>query len=137
MIRIPASLFSTRLLCIAAVVLCGSIKVSAQFKSLNDASFIQVPAAGIPAFRESANSLNTVFDYPLEDCFTYTYKLTIGDAGAKTFIKGTATTRNGETYTAGYSEDAAGKKQGMLQQLNHTGGIGWTRSISFPDRTSL
>lgn len=88
------------------------------------------PANGSTANRPAT----TGFIYPLKDCFTYTYRLKIGETGSNTFITGTTTTKNGETYTVGYAADGAGYTKGLIQQFDHTAGIGWTRSMSFVNR---
>jgi len=89
-----------------------------------------VPVNGGAANRPAS----TAFIYPLQECFTYTFRLKIGEAGSKTFITGTTTTKNGETYTVGYSIDGAGNTKGVIQQIGHTGDIGWTRTVSFANR---
>lgn len=80
------------------------------------------------------NTEVTSFDYPVESCFTYTYQLTTGDNGFITVVTKTFTANNGEIYNAGYVEDAAGNRKGLLQQINHTADIAWTKYFSFADR---
>gem|GEM_PF-1923235 len=89
-----------------------------------------VPVKGGAANRPAT----AAFVYPVQDCFTYTYRLKIGEAGSKTFLTGTTTAKNGETYTVGYATDASGNTTGLIQQLNHTGGIGFTKAFDFANR---
>lgn len=74
------------------------------------------------------------FEYPIEDCFTYTFKLTLGAPTDKTVIKETVTIKSGETIFAGNVQDAAGKKIGFIQQIDQSGNISWTKSLAFTDR---
>ncbi len=93
-------------------------------------------AKGRPTYRagSAARPLVTPFQYPLTDCFTYTYRLQTGMPNINTYIKGTVTTSNGETYTVGYTADAAGNTTGLIQQLNYTGGIGFTKAVGLTGR---
>lgn len=69
------------------------------------------------------------FTYPVENCFTYTYKLRIGDASGQTFIKGTCTAADGTTYLVGQVVNLAGDKNGFLQQLDQGGNIILSKSL--------
>jgi hypothetical protein len=75
------------------------------------------------------------FAYPVDSCFTYTYKFRIGDANGETFIKSTFTAADGTTYLAGQVVNAASNKNGLLQQLDQAGNIILSKSIEQAGRS--
>ncbi len=63
------------------------------------------------------------------DCFTWTYKLKTGGGGALTVLQESYTISSGIIYSAGYTTNGSGGVyKGLLQKLDSTGNIAWSKS---------
>lgn len=77
------------------------------------------------------------FDYPLNDCFTYTFKLSIGPGDGETLVKETFTSTEGITYLVGQVFAATGEGNGLIQRLDHQATISWSKSLVHPGRNTV
>lgn len=87
--------------------------------------------------RNAIGPNNQQFTYPVDSCFTYTYKFRIGDANGETLIKSTFTAADGTTYLAGQVVNAGFNKNGLFQQLDQSGNIILSKSIEQTGRSII
>ena len=81
-------------------------------------------------------ALRANFDYPLNDCFTYTFKLSIATPAGETTINETFTATDGSNYIVGLVMTTAGQKQGLIKKLDHVGNITWSKSLTYAGRNT-
>lgn len=67
------------------------------------------------------------FNYPVSTCFTYSFKMRVGQPVGKTFIRQTFKAESGFVYLIGVMEDPTGIRSSFLQQVNLQGDIVWSK----------
>lgn len=70
------------------------------------------------------------FAYPVEECFTYTYQLRLGNATADDVIHDAWTHSSGHQFLAGYTAPGGGPRQALLLKLDLDGSVLWSRTFS-------
>lgn len=78
------------------------------------------------------------FNYPVSDCYTYTYKLSI-ESSANELLQPVKmiTGSNGLSYLLGSKETALGKKEAFLVELKQDGTYGWSTAIGSVSQIEL
>ena len=88
------------------------------------------------SFAKPGAALKADFDYPLNDCFTYTYKLSLSTPVGETTVNETFTASDGSAYIIGFVLTGAGQKQGLVKKLDHDANIVWSRSLTQTGRNT-
>lgn len=73
------------------------------------------------------------FDYPLNDCFTYTYKIEVGNPSQKIAVQDLLTATNGYSYTAGQIIFSNGQKDALIQRIGYNSNLDFTVAVGIKD----
>lgn len=104
-------------------------------------SFQAFPRTVRPSSSESPSPNGTVlrsqaFSFPVSDCFTYTYKLTVSNGGKLLETKDMYTASDDNTYLVGSAENN-GQQDGLIEQLDVYGNLAWSKCIGRTDREEV
>ncbi len=87
-------------------------------------------------FPKSQNKIsgNPILNFPVDSCFTYTYKLKAGAPSNTASVNKSFTAADGTTYLVGHTTNTAGVRSGLLQRLDYKGNIILSKSIELNGR---
>ena len=104
------------------------------FKVSDTAGSLQFNRSHISSYLTNSTNRVSDFEFPVSDCFTYTFRLKTGAASGQTYLKETFRAKDDQVYTTGYVITSASKKTGLIQLLDYNGQIAWSRSYEHPSR---
>lgn len=81
----------------------------------------------------SGSTLLNEFNYPVNECFTYTYLLQISNSASDVSVNNTFTAANGITYLVGSVGDGT-DRNGLLQQIGYEGNVTQSRAFGTAGR---
>ena len=103
-------------------------------KLRDTAGLFQFNSSRISSHSTNFSNRVTDFDFPVSDCFTYTFRLKTGAANGQTYLKETFRAQDDQVYTTGYIITTGAKKAGLIQLLDYEGQIAWSKSYEHASR---